>query len=486
MKILFSRNDFKYETEATVKLFVPSRFTFHYDITDTDGDMVMTRIKTGKRFTYLYAYCRIDGKCERSSFHFKNELAEKQYCEHELCRLVYICLQKLTGITPPWGLMTGIRPVKRMADMLRNGMNRKETFDVLSEKFMVSQRRLELAYMTAQNQIPLIREYDPRTISLYISIPFCPTRCSYCSFVSHSMDSAYKLIPDYVKYLCNEIAITGKLIKDLKLNIDTVYIGGGTPTSITAQQLEMITDAIAQNIDLSAVREYSIEAGRADTITPEKLRVIKASGADRISVNPQTMNDSVLKLIGRNHTAQDTVDAFLAARNEGFDNINMDLIAGLPGDDPQSFHHTLDKLLELDPESITVHTLTIKRSASLYEKDQKKYANAPAAEMLDESISRLPQNGYLPYYLYRQKNTVENLENIGFAKKGKESLYNIFIMDETQTILGAGCAASTKIVQPNGKITRIHNYKFPYEYINRFDELMLKKQKIFKLMNATE
>lgn len=486
MKILFSGNDFKYEIEATVKLFVPSRFTFHYDITDTDGDMVMTRLKTGKRFTYIYACCRIDGKRERSSFHFKNESADKQYCEHELCRLVYICLQRLTGITPPWGLMTGIRPVKRMADMLRNGVSREEAFGKLRKEFMVSQKRLELAYVTAQNQIPLIKSYDQKTASLYISVPFCPTRCSYCSFVSHSMDSAYKLIPDYVRYLCSEIAITGKLIRDLKLNIDTVYIGGGTPTSITAQQLEMITDAIAQNIDLSAVREYSIEAGRPDTITPEKLRVIRKSGADRISVNPQTMNDSILMLIGRNHTAQDTVNAFLAARSEGFDNINMDLIAGLPGDDPQSFHHTLDKILKLDPESITVHTLTIKRSASLYEKDQKKYANAPAAEMLNESIDRLPENGYLPYYLYRQKNTVENLENIGFAKKGKESLYNIFIMDETQTILGAGCAASTKIVQPNGKITRIHNYKFPYEYINRFDELMLKKQKIYELINATE
>ena len=296
------------------------------------------------------------------------------------------------------------------------------------------------------------------------------------------MDSAYKLIPDYIEYLCREIAITGKVIKDLDLKIDTVYIGGGTPTSITAEQLKKVTDALAENIDMSAVREYNVEAGRADTITREKLRVIKAAGADRISVNPQTLNNEVLKIIGRNHTAEDTINAFLTAREEGFDNINMDLIAGLPGDTPESYHNTLDRIMALDPESITVHTLTIKRSASLYEKNQSEFAKAPAAEMLDESIKRLPENGYLPYYLYRQKNTVENLENIGFAKKGRESLYNIFIMDETQTILGAGCAASTKIVQPDGKITRIHNYKFPYEYINRFDELMKKKQKIYELM----
>lgn len=482
MKILFSGNDFKYETEATVKLFVPSRFTFHYDITDTDGDMVMTRLKAGKKYTYLYAYCRIDGIYKRRAAHLENTLADRQNCEHELCRLVYLCLQSLTGITPPWGLMTGIRPVKRMADLLNSGMDKEQSLKALKDRFMVSDKRLELAYMTAVNQIPLISGYSKKTVSLYISIPFCPTRCSYCSFVSHSMDSAYRLIPDYIDYLCREIAITGKVIKDLDLKIDTLYIGGGTPTSITAEQLKKVTDALAENIDMSAVREYNVEAGRADTITREKLKVIKAAGADRISVNPQTLNNEVLKIIGRNHTAEDTINAFLTAREEGFDNINMDLIAGLPGDTPESFHNTLDRILKLEPESITVHTLTIKRSASLYEKNQSKFAKAPAAEMLDESIKRLPENDYLPYYLYRQKNTVENLENIGFSKKGRESLYNIFIMDETQTILGAGCAASTKIVQPDGKITRIHNYKFPYEYINRFDELMKKKQKIYELM----
>lgn len=482
MKILFSGNDFKYETEATVKLFVPSRFTFHYDITDTDGDMVMTCLKAGKKYTYLYAYCRIDGRYKRRAAHLENALADRQNCEHELCRLVYLCLQSLTGITPPWGLMTGIRPVKRMADLLNSGMDKEQSFKVLKDRFMVSDKRLELAYMTAVNQIPLISGYSKKTVSLYISIPFCPTRCSYCSFVSHSMDSAYRLIPDYIDYLCREIAITGKVIKDLDLKIDTLYIGGGTPTSITAEQLKKVTDALAENIDMSAVREYNVEAGRADTITQEKLKVIKAAGADRISVNPQTLNNEVLKIIGRNHTAEDTINAFLTAREEGFDNINMDLIAGLPGDTPESFHNTLDRILKLAPESITVHTLTIKRSASLYEKNQSEFAKAPAAEMLDESIKRLPENDYLPYYLYRQKNTVENLENIGFSKKGRESLYNIFIMDETQTILGAGCAASTKIVQPDGKITRIHNYKFPYEYINRFDELMKKKQKIYELM----
>ena len=229
--------------------------------------------------------------------------------------------------------------------------------------------------------------------------------------------------------------------------------------------------------NLDDVREYNFEAGRADTITREKLEIIKKYGATRISVNPQTLNNDVLKAIGRNHTGVDTVNAYKTAREVGFDNINMDLIAGLPTESAESFKNTLDRIISLDPESITVHTLTIKRSASLYS-DGERYIENPAAEMVDYSVNQLLKHGYNPYYLYRQKNTVENLENVGYAKNGRESYYNIYIMDETQTILGAGCAASTKLVYPNGKIVRIHNYKFPYEYINRFEQLMEKKKEI--------
>lgn len=482
MKILFSGHDYKYEVEATVKLFVPSRFTFHYDITDAEGNIVMSRLKTGKEYTYLFAYCRIDGKYSRKAFHIPNSDADKSRCEHEICRLIYICLQKLTGITPPWGLLTGIRPVKKMTQLMESGYDKNAAFTHLKDKYMVSDSRLELAYMTADNQMPLLKNHDSKTISVYISIPFCPTRCSYCSFISHSMDSAKKLIPDYVRYLCREIEITGKIINELGLKTDTIYFGGGTPTSLEASQLKIITDKLAECIDISSVREYNIEAGRPDTITAEKLKVIKNAGVTRISVNPQTLNDNVLKIIGRRHSAEDTIKAFYMARDIGFDNINMDLIAGLPGDDYPSFENTLDRILEMNPESITVHTLTIKRSAKLYEENIQKFIDNPAAKMVGKSIKVLPENGYYPYYLYRQKNTIENLENIGFARKGKESLYNIFIMDETQTILGAGCAASTKLVTPDGKITRIHNYKFPYEYINRFDELMEKKKQIYDIL----
>ncbi len=482
MKILFKGHDFKYETEATVKLFIPGRFEFLYDEINADGNIVSTQLKKGKHFTYLFAVCRIDGKTVRKSLRIASQYADEKTYEHEICRLVFLCLKKLTGINPPWGLLTGIRPVRKMTELIEKGYSKNDCFDTLRNQYMTSDRRLELAYQTAENQVPLLKTVDPKSISIYISIPFCPTRCSYCSFVSHSLDSARKLIPDYIRLLCKEIEILGKIVRDMNFRIDTVYFGGGTPTSIEASQLDILMKTFAENIDISKVREYNVEAGRADTITYDKLRVIKQNGAGRISVNPQTLNDEVLKNIGRMHTAQDTINAYKAARELGFDNINMDLIAGLPGDTYDSFVNTLDRVMELDPESITVHTLTIKRSAILYgENNTKLFAESMTADMVNRSMDILPKKGWLPYYLYRQKNTLENLENIGFAKKGKESLYNIFIMDETQIILGAGCAASTKLIEKNGKITRIHNYKFPYEYINRFDELMKKKELIYQI-----
>ncbi|HOR22656.1 MAG TPA: coproporphyrinogen dehydrogenase HemZ, partial [Ruminococcus sp.] len=289
------------------------------------------------------------------------------------------------------------------------------------------------------------------------------------------MDSAIKLMPEYVDALCRELRIIGGLIKKYGTRIDTVYFGGGTPTSLEAGDIRTIMECVAENFDLDKIREYSFEAGRPDTITEEKLRVIKELGATRISVNTQTLNDDVLKVIGRRHSGADFISAFETARKLGFDNINTDLIAGLPTESFESFLDSLDRVVDLSPESITVHTLTIKRSASLFAQGNANSHN-PAAEMVSYSVDKLLESGYLPYYMYRQKNTVDNLENVGYAKKGFESWYNIFIMDDTQTIIGAGCAASTKLVFPGGRIERVHNYKFPYEYIRQFDKLMEKKK----------
>jgi oxygen-independent coproporphyrinogen-3 oxidase len=297
--------------------------------------------------------------------------------------------------------------------------------------------------------------------------------------VSHSIESAKKLIPDYIYYLCREIESLGELIERYNLVVDTVYFGGGTPTSLEDFQLKTIMEKIQNSIDLSQVREYCVEAGRPDTITKSKLEVIKQFGADRISVNPQTFSDSVLETIGRKHSAQQTIDAFKLARSVGFDNINMDLIAGLPTDTLESFKHTIDTTVSLNPDAVTVHTLTLKRSATLFENQHgRDNVNNPVSAMVDYSVDTLTSCGYVPYYMYRQKNTAENLENVGYSKRGKESLYNIYIMDEIQTILGLGAGASTKLVGGESDISRVHNYKFPYEYINRFDDLMKKKSAI--------
>ena len=475
MPIIMIGHSFKYETEATLKLFFnTARFSFSNNENDAMGDnFVITRFDGNSTVS---AHIRLNGidRNKETSLPYNCDSKEIEYT---VCRLVYELLTESTGITPPWGLLTGIRPVKKVIDLIRQGKSENEVYSALGNRFLVSQKKLKLAYDTAVNQLPILDRIDRKAVSLYVSIPFCPTLCSYCSFVSHSMDSAIKLMPEYISALCRELEIIGRIVKDTQTKIDTIYFGGGTPTSISADDLRTVMTAVQDNFDLANVREYSVEAGRPDTITEEKLRVIKEMGAQRISVNPQTLNDDVLKVIGRKHSGEDALRAFEMARKIGFDNINTDLIAGLPTESFESFRNTLDKMTELSPESITVHTLTIKRSATLFEQD-KAERSQPAAEMVDYSIHKLMSEGYLPYYMYRQKNTVDNLENVGYAKKGFESYYNIFIMDETQTILGAGCAASTKLVYPDNKLVRIHNYKFPYEYIRSFDKLMEKKGEI--------
>lgn len=479
MIIFLIGHDFKYETEATVKLFFPAmRFTFCTEDAPRQEDYIRTSL-AGET---ILAESSLSGVFRRSEAQLPRH-ADKRTAEHALCTLLYEHLTEATGITPPWGMMTGIRPVRMLTAAVEQGSTLEDAVQAMGQTYRVSEQKLALAKETARVQLPLLGRLGPDVVSLYISIPFCPSRCSYCSFVSHSIAEAGKLIPAYVDCLCRELSIWGELIRRLELKLDTVYIGGGTPTSISAEQLGQIMDAVRANMHMEPVREYTVEAGRPDTITPEKLEVIRSHGATRISINPQTLNDKVLRAIGRKHTAQQAVDAFRLARSLGFANINMDLIAGLPEDTPDSFRDTLNRVIALDPESITVHTLTLKRSAALYAQGGSQIAN-PAAAMVDYSVRRLPEAGYRPYYLYRQKNTLENLENVGYAKPGFESLYNILIMDETQTILGAGCAASTKLVTPDGQITRIHNHKFPYEYIGRFDSLMEKKQQIDQILGG--
>lgn len=481
MTICFIGNSFKYEIEAVMKLFLPL-VTFDFVFEEQppqDGDICVIERTSADVGYKLSVHVRFNGNAEKAFLERVGEFCDKAD-ETDLCRMLYGIMQGFTGITPAWGCLTGIRPVKKVNRLLDEGKEKNEIFDILKREYFVSDKKLELAYKTAAAQSEPLKALDKRSYSLYVSIPFCPSRCSYCSFVSHSIESAgaKKLLPEYVERLCGELSQIAEIARELDLRLDTIYIGGGTPTALSAEQLEAVMTAVKKNFDISKIREYTVEAGRSDTITEKKLEIIRDFGATRISVNPQTMNDGVLKAIGRRHSAEDAVNAFKAARRLGFGNINMDTIAGLPTDTPEGFAHTLETLCDLDPESITIHTLTVKRSSKLFSEEERNI-DSRISEMVDFGQKKLLDTGYIPYYLYRQKNTAANLENVGFAKAGYECLYNIYIMEEAQTILAAGAGGSTKLVNAGtGKIQRLFNYKFPYEYISRYDKMIAKKEGI--------
>lgn len=407
----------------------------------------------------------------------------KNACERAFGQMLYPILADITGVKPKWGVLTGIRPVKLVQERLDKGMLEEDVLNHLQSAYLVSEEKSHLMVDTARMERGALDRLKGRgnTFSLYIGIPFCPSRCLYCSFVSHSIEKSAKLIPDYVEKLCEEIKHTAEIADELGLSLSTVYIGGGTPTALTAPQLAQIFDAVKASFGLSGLWEYTVEAGRADTITADKLITIKDGGASRISINPQTLNDQVLAAIGRKHTAQEVLDSFALARQIGFDNINMDLIAGLHSDTLPSFRKTVDGLLELAPENITIHTLSVKRSSdSVYEGTAIYDAGGGLADsMLDYAYMRLAEEGYRPYYLYRQKNTRDNLENVGFCRKGKMGLYNIYMMEEVQTILACGAGAVTKLVDPERSyIERVFNYKLPLEYLRGFDTLLKRKAAI--------
>ena len=401
--------------------------------------------------------------------------------ELKLCQMTFKILSELTGIKPAWGLQTGVRPTKLLRMRVRE-FGLEKALEIMRNDMLISESKLRLAYRTMRIEDELLKVLKPNGYSLYVSIPFCKSRCSYCSFVSHDITKSKKLMPEYVELLCKEIEHTLKIANSLGLTLQTVYFGGGTPTALDDGQLAKIDRAIRANVDMSGVLEYTVEAGRPDTITAEKLAEIKSMGANRISINPQTLNDEVLQKIGRAHTVEQFYDSFNLARSMGFDNINTDLIAGLSGETVESFKNTVDEIIKLSPECVTVHTLSVKRSSSdMYRGESRFRAVADdVSEMVDYSRNRLENEQYNPYYMYRQSRQAANLENVGWSKSGYESLYNMLIMEEMQTILAVGAGASTKVV--NGEqIDRIFNYKYPYEYIRDFDE-MLNRKNILKEM----
>ena len=469
MVLIIDSHPYRYEAEALCRMFLRGRELKIFEGADIpEEDFIYTGISCGE----IRVRIKMDGEDLSAS---ETETGNKA-AKMEL--LLYKILSKITGITPKWGTLTGIRPVKLALQMMDGGLSADEVRKKFREERLVSEEKLDLLLSTAEHERKIRALSKPESVSMYISIPFCPSRCSYCSFTSHAIEKAAKLIPQYVDLLCEELRDTAVLMEELGLHLETVYMGGGTPTVLSPEQLNRVLSTARSSFDFSGVRELTVEAGRPDTITPEKLLVMKENGVDRISINPQTMDDGVLEQIGRKHTAKDVVEAFNMARSFGFDNINMDLISGLPGDDFDKFRRTIDSVLSLDPENITLHTLTVKRSANLAG-DAQTMLNRSVDEMNEHAFRCFDAAGYYPYYLYRQKGTVEALENTGFCKPGKEGIYNIFIMDETHSILATGAGGVTKLKDPHGpKIERIFNFKFPYEYVDRFDLMNERKEQV--------
>ena len=474
MNLCNINHSFNYELEKLCRIFLP-----HEKIA------VINEIAEDE----VYAVCKTEDRLCSSylSFYgqeFNETLTSPDDTDKEkeltLATTLFNCFVKATGYRSEWGLLTGVRPAK-LFSRLKSKYGEEKAEQYFKDRLLVSEEKISLCKETSVSEEKIIKHNFSNSFSLYISIPFCPSRCSYCSFVSHSVDKAGKLIDDYVELLCKELKETGEVVKRQRLKLETVYIGGGTPVAISAEQIAKIMKCVSDNFDLSGITEYTVEAGRPDAIDKAKLTAIKEGGATRISVNPQTMNDSVLKEIGRNHTAEQTVNSFKLAREVGFDSINMDLIAGLPTDTLESFKNTLDILLELDPESITVHSLSVKRAANISRENTlpEFEIGRVASDMVRYARQTLSENKIVPYYMYRQSKTVGNLENVGYAKAGFEGAYNVYIMDETHTILACGASAVTKLRQPDGDyIERIFNFKYPYEYINRFDEIIERKKGI--------
>lgn len=475
MNLYVKNHNFHFELENLTRLFFPNeKITVIRDFSEPQPPYIYTEVSD-----------KITISVNIGSFN-KSETAVKKLTDddNELisAQLLYKLLCDFTGLTQPWGILTGVRPVKLLRRLAEES-NEEQAVKKFEKDFFVSNEKIALSRETEHNERKILELSKPESFSLYVGIPFCPSRCSYCSFVMASIERAEKLIEPYTKLLCEEIKQTAEIASKLGLRLETVYFGGGTPTTLSAEQLDTVLRTVNNSFDMSTCREFTVEAGRPDTIDIAKLFTLKENKVDRISINPQTVNDEVLKTIGRKHTAQQFFDAFELARKCGFDNINTDLIAGLPTDSPESFKNSLDSIVRLNAECITVHTLCMKRASRLTTEgvtlDLQQARDA--REMLAYTQNILGQNEYIPYYMYRQSRMVGNLENVGWSKRGFESLYNVYVMDETHTILACGSGGVTKLKRNNPDyLERIFNFKYPYEYIDRFDELIQRKSGIMQ------
>lgn len=483
MRLYFSGHDCRYAAEQSLLMLFPGEKP-EYPEGSPSGERCELRVSRGAKYTVCTALLVRSGAAFRGRAQAENPDPADEYalrgCENRLVKLAFYRAALASGLPKPeWGSLSGVRPAKLMDAYLREGLSPRAAKGRFMREYFVSGSRAQLCLDAALAAQEAARSLDERDVCLYVGIPFCPTRCAYCSFVSQSVEKSMKLMEPFLDALLLDIRATAAETRRAGLRPVALYMGGGTPTTLSAAQLDRLCAALEREFDLSALREYTVEAGRPDTITAEKLRVLRAYGVGRVSVNPQTMSDSVLEAIGRRHTAQDIVDALALVRECGGFEVNMDLIAGLPTDTAGGFSRTLDAVLSLAPENVTVHTLSLKRGSGLTLAGRPLPEAGEVRAMLDEAMERLAGSGYAPYYLYRQKNMAGGFENVGWTKPGSENLYNICIMEELCSILAMGAGGSTKLVADGGKrIKRFIAPKYPQEYINAAPGFAAGKERI--------
>ncbi len=448
---------------------------------DTEG-RALSRLTRGKVWLTAVSEVEIAGKKTRAVRRLKAKDESVRLRRRILQQSFYLAALAHLESAPAWGALAGVRPTKISTKHLLEGGSEKSADKLLKEVYFVSPQRRKLAIACSESTVKAVEKMDENDISLYVGIPFCPTRCAYCSFVSQTIGRDGSLLEDYLKALYKELAYTGKLLARSGKTIRTVYIGGGTPTTLSASQMAELLDAIHNSFDLSRCIEFTVEGGRPDTLDAEKLQVIRAHGADRMSINPQTMQDAILKACGRPHTGADVLLRYEEAKKAGFDEINMDLIAGLPEDTFEGFKRSLDQVAALNPANITVHTLALKKGADLFEKRANLPSYEEVAKMVDYATKTLYLLGYKPYYLYRQKYMSGSFENVGWARDGLDCLYNIYMMEELHTILSLGGGGMNKVNLPDGTLQRFHNPKFPRQYIEQIDDVLRQKDELFALL----
>jgi len=449
--------------------------------TNSDGEAV-SALHRGKTWLTANTKITLNGKTVTASRRLKAAEETVRLRRRALQQSYYLAAIQLLPGLPAWGALAGVRPTKITTKHMLEGGTPKSADKLMKDVYYVTPERRKLAIDCSASTVKAANLLDKNDVSLYVGIPFCPTRCTYCSFVSRTIGKKTELLNPYLTALMQELEITGKLLKESGKTLRTIYIGGGTPTTLSTSQMADLLDAIRDSFDQSRCIEFTVEGGRPDTLDAQKLRTIREHGADRMSINPQTMEDHVLRACGRPHKAADVVRAYHEAVDAGFKAINMDLIAGLPGDSIDGFKRSLDAVAALDPANITVHTLALKKGADLFEKRENLPSFEEAARMVAYANDTLRSLGYKPYYLYRQKYMSGSFENVGWSRDDLDCLYNIYMMEEVHTILSLGGGGMNKVNLPDGTLQRFHNPKFPEQYIEMIDDVCRQKEEMFALM----